>query len=76
MSYNYSKLKGRIVEFFENQKNFAKEMKLSERSVSLKMHGKVPWNQKDIAKACKLLKIEEQNISAYFFAGKVHSNEL
>ena len=71
MSYNYSKLKGKIVEMFENQKSFAKEMNLSEHSVSMKMRGKVPWNQKDIAKACKLLNIPDEKITVYFFTPKV-----
>lgn len=71
MSYNYSKLKGRIVEFFDNQRNFAKAMELSERSISLKMSGKRAWKQTDITKACILLDIKEENIPLYFFNAKV-----
>ena len=34
MKINYDKLLGRIVEVYGNQSNFAKDMKLSERSIS------------------------------------------
>ncbi len=40
MPYNYSKLLGRIVEKVGTQGKFAEQMKLSERSISLKLNGK------------------------------------
>lgn len=41
MSYNYSKLRGRVVEKFGTQRAFAKQLDLSERSISRKLSGKV-----------------------------------
>lgn len=41
MSFDYSKLRGRIVEKFGTQVNFAKAIKLSERTLSLKLNGKI-----------------------------------
>lgn len=68
MPYNYSKLLGRIVEKVGTQGRFADKMKVSERSISLKLNGKVGWKQDEIARACKILSINDEDISAYFFA--------
>lgn len=71
MPYNYSKLLGRIVEIVGTQKNFAEGIGVSERSVSLKLNGKVGWKQDEIAKACKVLSIKDDDIPSYFFAMQV-----
>ena len=68
MPYNYAKLIGRIVEKVGTQGNFANEMGLSERTISLKLNGKVGWKQSEIAKACNVLEIQDEDIPAYFFA--------
>lgn len=68
MSYNYSKLRGRVVEKFGTQRAFAKQLDLSERSISRKLSGKVTWKQSEIVKACELLSINADEISAYSFA--------
>lgn len=67
MIYNYSKLIGRIVEKYGTQSKFAEAMNLSERTISLKLNNKNCWKQSEIAKACKLLKIVDLEISTYFF---------
>lgn len=67
MPYRYDKLLGRIVEKCGTQAEFAKRMQLSERTVSLKLNGKRPWSQVDIAKACEVLDIELTEIQGYFF---------
>ncbi|HFP6513681.1 Protein of unknown function [Enterococcus faecalis] len=72
MCYDYSKLAGRIVEKFGTQYNFAIAMGLSERTISLKMNGKVSWKDTEITKACKLLDLETNFIHLYFFKEKVH----
>lgn len=68
MPYNYSKLLGRITEKFGTQGSFAEAISLSERTVSLKLNGKVGWKQSEIAKACELLNIKAKDIHDYFFA--------
>lgn len=68
MPYNYSKLLGKIVEVFGTQAKFAQAMGISEHSISLKLNGKVCWKQSEMAKACKLLGINELDTGAYFFA--------
>jgi hypothetical protein len=67
MPYNYSKLLGRIVEKVGTQANFAEKLGLSERSMSLKLNGRVGWKQTEISKACEILEILPAEISAYFF---------
>lgn len=71
MAFNYNKLKGRIVEIFGNQTEFAKAMEWSERTLSLKINGKVPWKQPDILKAIALLELTEDDIQEYFFTIEV-----
>jgi hypothetical protein len=43
-------------------------MGLSERTISLKLNGKVGWKQSEIATACRILDIKECEIASYFFA--------
>ena len=71
MPYDYSKLKGLIVEKYQTQTQFAHAMGLSERSISLKLNRKVGWTQAEISKACKLLSIDSEHIAAYFFARRL-----
>lgn len=46
--FDYSKLLGRIKEKFGSNSNFALSMKISERSMSLKLNNKVEWKQNEI----------------------------
>lgn len=71
MAYNYSKLNGRIIEVCGTQAVFAEKMRLSERTVSLKLNNKVAWKQPEITKACKILRIPESEIQVYFFTIEV-----
>ena len=67
MSYNYSKLTGRITEKCGNQGVFAQKMGLSEHTVSKKLNSKVGWKQVEIERACDVLDIQRHDIPAYFF---------
>ena len=71
MSYDYSKLEGKIKEVCGTRANFAQMVNLSEKSVSDKMNGKVGWSQKQIETARKILKLSEKDIPLYFFTLKV-----
>lgn len=59
-------LRERIKKKYGNQSGFAKDMKLSERSISLKLTGARQWTQSEIYKAKELLKIENKDIAKYF----------
>ena len=66
MEYNSAKLRGKIAEVYKTQARFAEAVGISERSISLKMSGKVAWRSDEIVKAAQLLSIEPQNIADYF----------
>ena len=71
VKFNYNKLRGKIVEVFGTQAQFADAMGWSERTLSLKMNGTRSWKQTDICKAIKLLSLRMEDIPVYFFALQV-----
>lgn len=73
MPYDYARLAGKITEVFTTQAKFAEAMNLSERSISMKINGKIGWKQSEIIRACKLLGLEVAEIPAYFFRMNVQS---
>lgn len=74
MAFDYSKLKGRIIEKYDSQRSFANAMEWSERTLSLKLNGKLFWKQSDIYKAVNLLELSADDIQDYFFKEKVQSS--
>lgn len=75
MSFEYSKLLWRIKEKFGSQSRFAQAIKLSERSLSQKINGKIGWKQQEIVKACEALEIDNTEIPEYFFKLNVQNVE-
>lgn len=75
MTFDYRKLKGRIIEKFGTQYAFAAAMGWSERTLSLKMNGLRSWKQPDICKAIVFLELSENDIPIYFFVPEVQSSE-
>ena len=75
MAYDYSKLRGRIVEKFGKQSAFADAIKLSNTSLSRKLTGKVAISIDDIKfwSNPALLDIAPSEYHEYFFAEKVHN---
>lgn len=71
MMFDYSKLRGRIVEKYGCQRNFAEAFPMSERTLSLKLNNLVFFKQPEIHRACQLLDIPNTDIPAYFFVFKV-----
>lgn len=67
ISFDNENLRRRIKETYGNQSGFAKDMELSERSISLKLTGARQWTQSEIYRAKELLKIEDKDIAKYFF---------
>lgn len=68
LPYKYNKLRGRIVEKYGTQDEFARTIGISRNSLSLKMTGKTGISQTDIIKWCQLLDIKADEIGQYFFA--------
>ncbi len=71
--FDYSKLRGKIIEIFKTQAKFANKMGLSEHSMSEKLAGKSLWKQTEIILACELLKIRYEDIPIYFFTPVVQT---
>lgn len=71
MGFDYSKLRGRIVEKFGTQQAFAKALGVSARTLSLKMNNRIPFGQGEIDNAITLLDATPQDIKAYFFTKAV-----
>jgi len=67
---DYSKLRGKITEFFGTQAAFANAMKLSERSISMKLNEKIDFSQGEIEKAINVLGLKRDDIPEYFFKNK------
>lgn len=79
VKFDYSKLKGKIIELYGTQGNFSEKLKLSDTAVSNKLNNKVPFTQPEIYKILKLLGFDpkEDNFSItlkqYFFTPKVEN---
>ena len=76
MKFNYSKVKGRIIEKFGKQENFAKAFGVSTATLSNKLNNKTYWDNPEIAKVVELLEISPDEINDYFFNYEVQELEL
>ena len=71
MAFDYSKLRGKIIEKYGSQSAFVRVFGTSENTFSLKMNNKVSFTSDDIVKISKMLDIPEGKIGLYFFNQKV-----
>lgn len=71
MNYDYSKLKGRIIEKYGTRGEFAKAIKCSRQSVSNLTTGNSRFNLKTIETWREALDIPDEEIGLYFFTKKV-----
>ena len=62
----YSKLKGRIIEKYKTQEQFANHLSISNQTMSRKMTGKSSFSQDDIIRWCKALDIDLRDAGLYF----------
>lgn len=74
--FDYSKLKGRIVEICGNQRNFAKAINRSEWYVSRIMNDASYLDQVEIDTWAKALKIDDSDIASYFFTRKIDETQM
>ncbi len=72
--FDYSKLRGRIVEKYGSQRQFADKVGVSEQTITSKMNGRVAISQEDVVTWSELLDIEAVDIGAYFFAYKLSNS--
>ena len=73
--FNYSKLRGRIVEKYGKQEKFAKDIGISYVSLSKRLNNHLDFSVREILKMCKLLEIRLDDIPIYFFTTKVQKGE-
>ena len=71
LEYDYSKLKGRIVEKYGTQRAFAEALGTTQVAVSNKMNQKSGFDTKDIERWSDLLEIDRADYSIFYFAKKV-----
>lgn len=74
--FDFNKLKGRIIEKFSSNANFAKELGISIASLSSKINGKTDFSASEIYKSCKLLEIKDEDAYEYFFNQKTELNSI
>lgn len=66
---SYSKLRGKILELYRTQANFAKAMGLNPATLNGKLNKRRQWDVDEITKACELLEIPLCDAHLYFFCG-------
>lgn len=69
--FDYSKLRGKIREYYASESIFAEKLGISGVQLSYLLNNKAEWNQQLINKACMLLQILSIDIPVYFFTEKV-----
>lgn len=74
MAKEYSKLRGRIVEMFGTQSEFAGKIGASEQTITNKLAGKSQFSQDDIILWCNVLGIAAGDVGDYFFAQKLSNS--
>ena len=72
--FDFSKLKGRIVEKYGSQRQFASAVGVSEQTITSKINGRVAISQDDVVTWSELLEIEASDIGAYFFTYRLSNS--
>lgn len=70
MEYDYSKLRGRIIEKCGTQLAFAEKLGISRTILSQKMNNKTSWSQDDIVKTLEILDVPLTQAGDYFLVKK------
>lgn len=74
-SFNYSKLRERIMEKCSTQSVFASYIGLSDVSLSNKLNNDSEWRQSEIEHAIEILDISPGEIHLYFFSQEVEKTQ-
>lgn len=75
IEFNFSKLRGRIVEKFGKQEDFAKAVGISYVSLSKRLNNHLEFSAREILRMSNILEINLEDIPLYFFAAKVQKHE-
>ena len=71
---NANKIRGRIVEVFGSQRNFAKAIGKSEQTVNKKLNSASQFSLDDITEWCNALDIKQDEVGSYFFANELQKD--
>jgi len=69
--YDFSRLKGRIKEFYGNQDNFADELEISRQALNFKLNNKTKFSFDELKMMIDKLQIQPEEITDIFFKEKV-----
>ena len=75
MSFDYSKLKGRIREIYGTYENIVPKLTMSEATLSRRLNGKSYFDSEEILELSDALEIPDEERDLYFFKVKVRKNE-
>lgn len=70
-NYDYSKLRGKIVEKFGSFRSFGEAMNMGYTSLSFRLNNKAEWSQEEMKKAMELLGEDSSSVTEYFFAHRL-----
>lgn len=75
MSFDHSKLRGRIREKYGTEQKFAAAMGMGRVSLSIKLNNEGDFTRKQMLKAAELLELEASQIPEYFFEAEAQKSE-
>lgn len=75
MTFDYSKLRGRIKEVYGKYENLVPSIGMSEATLSRKLNGKSYFDSQEILELSKALDIPDEERDIYFFKVKVRKSE-
>lgn len=75
IEFDYSKLRGRIVERYDTLDNFAQDISFSGATLSRKLNNRSRFEDVEILEISELLGIPKNKLDSYFFTLKVRKNE-
>lgn len=67
MTWNYSKLRGKIKEVCGTQDVFAEKLGIGRVSLSQRLNNQLEFSQDEIFRSCEILGIKSEDLSLYFF---------
>lgn len=73
--YDYSILKGKIVEKIGSRRELAEKLGINETTLSNKLNNKTDFSREEMRKICKILDEPLIKIIEYFFTEAVRENE-
>ena len=70
MEFDYSKLRGRIVEKYKSQGAFVKHISICDTTLTQKLKGRIAFRNDEIIQMAEKLDINKEEIPDYFFCTK------